>query len=399
MKKSTILLLSLTVLATAFAFAGDETTPASTGIAPGSYKSWSALPIVMYDNDIGFGYGAKAKIIDFLKMKESFDLILFNSSKGERWYVFTFSIPDVEIRQRKTYPLSFDLKAEYDKYLKYSYYGRGIDSNKDDETVLTHEVKQLQLLFGRGFTPEFSASIGYMFRGIDYFGVQEGVFADELRSLKKKFAPYVSVILSHDTSDSQIHPTRGHRLSLQDDLAASFLGSKDASFNRITLDYRKYIRVFGEKDVFAFRTLVQYIDGSSIPLFDYSSLGGGNTLNVMRGYALNRFLDKGKFLANIEYRFPIWWVFGGNVFVDAGNVWPRLGDVDLGKTVFDYGLTSLHERLRRPRGYRLQRGRIAALFQFRTHLLASERVFSRSESKSRFSIRFPLDSYVKNCAK
>ena len=62
------------------------------------------------------------------------------------------------------------------------------------------------------------------------------------------------------------------------------------------------------------------------------------TLNVMRGFGLNRFLDKGKFLANIEYRFPIWWIFGGNVFVDMGNVWSRLGDIDLGKTVVDYGL-------------------------------------------------------------
>jgi outer membrane translocation and assembly module TamA len=339
MKKTVLLLLSLAVLATAFVFAGDEEkTQDSTGIAPGSYKSWSALPIVMYDNDIGVGYGAKAKFVDFLKKKESFDLILFNSSKGERWYVFTFSIPDIEIRQHKTYPLSFDLKAEYDKYLKYLYYGQGIDSKESDKTEFTHEMKQLNLMFGRGFTPEFSVSAGYTFRTLDYSNVQNGTYSGELRALKKKFAPFVSVVLSHDTSNSQIHPTRGHRLLLQDDLAAGFLGSKDASFNRITIDYRKYTLVFGEKDVFAFRTLVQYINGSSIPLFDLSSLGGGNTLNVMRGYALNRFLDKGKFLANVEYRFPIWWVFGGNVFIDAGNVWPRLKDVNLGKTVFDCGL-------------------------------------------------------------
>jgi len=340
MKKLALVLLALTILAPAFVFAGEEETASdSTGIAPGSYKSWSALPIAMYDNDIGFGYGAKAKIVDFLKKKESFDLILFNSSKGERWYVFTFSLPDIEIRQRKTYPLSFDLKFEYDKYLKYYYYGRGIGSREEDQTELTHEVTQLQLLFGRGFTTEFSASIGYMFRGIDYSNVQkDGAFTQELLALEKKFAPYISFILSHDNSNSQIHPTQGHRLLVQDDIAAKLVGSKDASFNRITVDYRKYTRVFGEKDVFAFRTLVQYIDGSNIPLFDYSSLGGGNTLNVMRGYALNRFLDKGKFLANIEYRFPIWWVFGGNVFVDAGNVWSRLGDIDLGKTVVDYGV-------------------------------------------------------------
>ena len=60
------------------------------------------MPILMYDNDIGFGYGGKVKFVDYLGKKESFDLILFNSSKGERWYVFTFSMPDLEIRQGKT---------------------------------------------------------------------------------------------------------------------------------------------------------------------------------------------------------------------------------------------------------------------------------------------------------
>ena len=46
--------------------------------------SWSLFPILMYDTDIGYGYGAKAKFVNYLSRKESFDLILFNSSKGER---------------------------------------------------------------------------------------------------------------------------------------------------------------------------------------------------------------------------------------------------------------------------------------------------------------------------
>jgi outer membrane protein assembly factor BamA len=57
----------------------------------------------------------------------------------------------------------------------------------------------------------------------------------------------------------------------------------------------------------------------------------------MRGFGLNRFMDKGKFLANVEYRFPIWWKIGGNAFVDMGNVWPRLGNVDWSQTAVDYG--------------------------------------------------------------
>jgi len=336
MKKRLIFLLFPAILSVGMGFAQDDS--AGTGIPEKSYRSWSGLPIAMYDNDIGFGYGAKAKFIDFLKKKESFDIILFNSSKGERWYVFTFSIPDIEIRQGKTYPISFDLKAEYDKFLKYFYYGQGMGSREEDLTILTHETKQLYLTFGRGFSPTLSATASYVFRSIDYYNVEEGgTFTDELRALKKKNAPFLSLSVRYDTSDSQIHPTRGMRLTLRDDISGKIVGSPDASYNRLTIDFRKYMLVFGDKDVFAFRTLVQYIDGGNIPLYDLSSLGGGGEFTAMRGFALNRFLDKGKFLANVEYRFPIWWIFGGNVFVDMGNVWSRLGDIDLGKTAVDYG--------------------------------------------------------------
>lgn len=152
------------------------------------------------------------------------------------------------------------------------------------------------------------------------------------------FVPYLSFILKYDTSDSQIHPTRGFRFILQDDWAANVMGSRDAAFNRLTVDFRKYQRVFGEKDVFAVRALAQYIDGGNIPLFDHASLGGGNTLTAMRGYTLNRFLDKGKFLVNAEYRFPIIWRLGGNVFCDTGTVWPSLRDIDFGSLAFDAGV-------------------------------------------------------------
>jgi outer membrane protein assembly factor BamA len=48
-------------------------------------------------------------------------------------------------------------------------------------------------------------------------------------------------------------------------------------------------------------------------------------------------MDKGKFLFNLEYRFPVWKKLGGNLFLDAGNVWPSLAEVDFGQSVFDAG--------------------------------------------------------------
>jgi outer membrane protein assembly factor BamA len=61
-------------------------------------------------------------------------------------------------------------------------------------------------------------------------------------------------------------------------------------------------------------------------------------MTALRGYPLNRFLDKGKLLVNAEYRFPIFWRIGGNVFADAGTVWPSLGEIDLGELAADAGV-------------------------------------------------------------
>lgn len=316
------------------------------GIPQKSYKSLSPLPIIMYDPDIGVGYGGKAKFVDFLGKKESFDLILFNSSKGERWYVFAFSIPDIEIRQGHRYGLSLDIKAEYDKYLKYSFFGVGPDSSKDDNTVFEHETRSLQLTLGRGFSRVFSIEAGYVLRQLTYANVEaDRPFTGLLRQYGKQRVPYATLTLRYDTSDSQIHPVRGVRILLQGDLAADWLGSADASFSRLTMDVRKYMLLFGDADVLAFRTLVQYVDGSRIPFFDLALLGGGGTMNAMRGYSLNRFMDKGKILANVEYRFPLVWraklplgmKIGGNLFLDAGTVWPSLDRLDFGKMAVDAG--------------------------------------------------------------
>ncbi len=306
-----------------------------------SYKSFSPMPIIMYDGDIGVGYGGKIKFVDYLGKKESFDLILFNSSLGERWYVFTFSIPDPEIRQNRKFGLSFDAKAEYDKYLKYDYYGLGPASSKDNKTVFTHETKSIQLTLGHGFSPVFALDFSYVLRWLNYEDFQSGPFLDQLRQFGKQWVPYASLVLRYDTSNSQIHPTRGIRLLLQNDLTAG----GDARYDRVTAEVRKYWSVFGDVDVFAARAMIQYVDGSKIPFFDYSSLGGGNEMTAMRAFSLNRFLDKGKILTNFEYRFPIVWhadlplgiKLGGNLFVDAGTVWPSFDKIDLGRLAVDYG--------------------------------------------------------------
>jgi outer membrane protein assembly factor BamA len=328
-----ILLVILLVLmfAPPLARAADQ-SPAETK------RSFSGFPILMYDSDIGVGYGGKGKFVNYFGRKESLDLILFNSSKGERWYVFTFSIPDPEIRQGKRYGLAFDFRAEYDKFVKYSFYGLGPDSVKDDETVASYLKEELGLTFGHGFSPVFILEGGYILRQYKTFNVeQDRPFSGMLNGEGKKFSPYVSLTLRYDTSNSQIHPTRGVRFLVQNDFAGRAVGNKVGKYYRLTLDLRSYNQLFFPKAVLALRGLVQQVSGSNIPIWELSSLGGGSTASAMRGYALNRFMDKGKFLAAAEYRFPIWKRIGGNVFAEGGLVWPSWNAIALKKAVFDAG--------------------------------------------------------------
>ncbi len=285
-----------------------------------SGPSFSAFPILMYDGDIGFGYGGKAKVVGLFRRGESLDLVLFNSTKGESWGLFTFAIPDFEIRQGKVYGLSFDLSAEYDRYRSYGFYGTGEHSSESDLSPAATEKSNLQATFGRGFAPWFVVEVSAAVRRMRTYDVEPGTrFAERLRAEGDRTYPIFSTAVRFDTSNSQIHPTRGVRALLQGDFAAGKAGPDGARFFRFTGDLRSYVRVFGERDVFAARLLAQGVSGREIPLWELSTLGGGSTQSALRGFALNRFMDRVKLLACVEYRFPIWERIGGNLFIEAGG--------------------------------------------------------------------------------
>ena len=292
--------------------------------------SWDAFPILMYDTDIGVGYGGRGRIVNLLKIRESFDLMLFNSSKGERTYLFKFSLPDFEIRQGTSYSLSFDLWAEFSKYLKQYYYGTGPDSREEDLTYFTDEKQELQLTLGRGFSPRFVMEFQYVIRNVHYFNVeQDKPFTEGLQTVGKVFSPFVSLLLRYDTTDSRIQPQQGVRIVLRGDAADDWIGNINAAYIRASLDVRAYRHMFHSRSVLAVRALLQIISGSQVPLFEMLVLGGGSEFSALRGFQFNRYRDLGKSLFNAEYRFPVWRRLGGNLFIDAGSVWPEWSRIRL----------------------------------------------------------------------
>jgi endonuclease/exonuclease/phosphatase family metal-dependent hydrolase len=286
------------------------------------------LPILAYDTDTGFGYGLKLFALNHLRARESFDLVLFNSTKGERWYRFVFSLPDFELRQGTIYPLAIDLTVDYDKWIRNSFFGIGNRSSFSRRELYTREPLDITLTVARGVTPVFVVQAG-----LRYLMVRNSGYADTsallalfpVAGVGRATATSVMASMRFDSRDSYINPTRG--LVLQGDLEiAPRFGWTNVSYVRVGGLVQYYTELFYPTTVLAARLWFQSHVGGDVPVQMLLPIGGNRTL---RGFVQDRYLDRLAGVANLEIRFPVFWRFGGVVGYDLGKVWHTPGDIDL----------------------------------------------------------------------
>jgi outer membrane protein assembly complex protein YaeT len=162
-------------------------------------------------------------------------------------------------------------------------------------------------------------------------------------------ASYGLLGLRQDTTDSHIAPRRGGILNLGGEFAPTFLGS-GLQFVQSVLDLRRYQAIGDSQFVMAGRVrfgLIQPIQSTTqIPISRLFFSGGANSV---RGYKLDYLGPRNS--ANdpvggeavlefgLEGRFPIpiYEKIGGVVFIDAGNVFPRIHNLDLGQLKYSPG--------------------------------------------------------------
>lgn len=278
------------------------------------------LPILMWDTDIGFGYGLKLFYLNPLKLSESFDLVLFNSSKGERWYRLVFSWPDFEFRQGRIYPFSLDLMVDYDKYLKNNYFGTGNQSEFDDREVYTREPLEITLTASRGFSPSLVGQIGLRYKTVDNYNFEENSrLINTSLNLNVSRATIASIFtnLRFDTRNSFINPSSGVLIQGEAEFTVD-TGFTNVNYRRLSAWFQYYTILFYPKTILAVRFNMQSLFGDDIPVQFLLPIGGGSTL---RGSPQDRFLGKSSAIFNCELRFPLVWRFGGVLGFDAGKVW------------------------------------------------------------------------------
>jgi len=162
-------------------------------------------------------------------------------------------------------------------------------------------------------------------------------------------ASYALVNLRRDTTDSRIGPRRGGTIVWNNQCGPSFLGS-DMQFAQSVLDLRRYQALFDSNFVLAGRAqfgVIQPMQSThQIPISRLFFSGGADSV---RGYQLDYLSPRnpsnnpigGEALTvfSIEGRFPlpIFEKIGGVVFLDAGNVFIKIHQLDLGQLKYSPG--------------------------------------------------------------
>ena len=109
------------------------------------------------------------------------------------------------------------------------------------------------------------------------------------------------------------------------------------SFRKTTIDLQQFVPLLHDHRVLAFRALAvlsDTSDGQAVPFYLSPTYGG---LNVGRGYPTFRFRDRNLLALQTEYRYQVNRLVSGAIFVDAGQVAPRVRAIAWSQFKTTYG--------------------------------------------------------------
>jgi outer membrane protein assembly factor BamA len=344
-------------------------------------KGWNfgALPILGYDSDMGFQYGALANIYyygdgsTYPQYFHSFYFEVSRYTKGTGINQFFFDskklIPKIRVTADVTYltekALNFYGFNGYE-----SVYNHPWENDKEDSTVYkTRVFYRLQrdlLRVGADFQGHFFHKNLLWLAGFTYLKIHTGsVNVDNLNkgvkeSKKLPYVPglydeyvqwkvlkddsaggtnnFVKLGLIWDTRDNEPNPMHGIWTEAILALAPGFIGDGHYSFIKLAVIHRQYFTLVKDNLSFAYRVGYQGTIAGKAPFYMQSyilnsfsqtttidGLGGSRTL---RGILRNRVVGDGVVYANTEFRWKFYrfrlikqnFYLALNAFADAGMV-------------------------------------------------------------------------------
>ena len=278
------------------------------------------------------------------------DHVFVEGSTAISWRAYKMAQGRFELPRLARSRLAIGMEARWQDLTQVTYFGEGPASAASDRseyrltstnlvTYATVRPRQWLAIDARAgwlAEPEIRAPAGTFQRGNpdtrDVFG------SDIVYSLEAQpsFA-HREISIAADTRNHRGRPTAGGVYRT----AWSWYTDQDLdtfSFRRYEAEAAHFLPTARSRIVFA---LHGYLVASStggthtIPFYLLPALGGHNTL---RGFSDYRFHDRNLLVINAESRLAVFPHIDAALFVDAGNVAPRMSELDLQQTSYGVGV-------------------------------------------------------------
>lgn len=265
------------------------------------------------------------------------DAMLLDGSVAYSWNQYKTAQARVLLPKLARSRIALGGQVRWVDFGEIDYFGAGPDSRETDLTTFgieaTHVVAQATLRPTRWFS--IDAEIGALLPTVKGGSLDRDGGDDQ-----PTFVP-TQLSMTVDTRNFPQHPTSGVLLRAA---GAHYDDREGGAFThrRYEGEAAAFVPMFGERAVLAVHSLVVTTprEDGTVPFYMLPSLGGANSL---RSFADYRFHDRNLLLANAELRLALMTHLDLALFADAGNVAPRVQELDLDKQSYGVGFR-LHTR-------------------------------------------------------
>ena len=217
-----------------------------------------------------------------------------------------------------------------------------------EEITLTRFGGDIALF--KKYSEEFSVRLAQGITITRVIGKLDSVLADSLGIREEDNQRSITLLIINDKRRNIFLPTNGSILSLEAKFAGGLLGG-NSDIYRAEVSWSRY-QPFILNNSWTLATRIKggfissFGDTDFIPFWDRFFLGGGTSVRGYEELELQDFSQSEnkavpniyKLLSNIELRFPVFWRFGGQLFLDGGNLWDEFSRVSPTKLKYSAGV-------------------------------------------------------------
>jgi len=233
---------------------------------------------------------------------------------------------------------SVAVSAAHFKNATVRFFGLGPTTGQNDETNYTASETRANWKFGVHANEVTQIAVSQRLRHME--GIQRG--ATDLPFTGSMF-PTVSgaqgatilgerISFFYDTRNSLVTPTDGMSIMAYAEMNHNFRQGAEPLYSRYEIEIKKMFASESKRAILVIRGDLQATIGTDVPFYELSSLGGQNNL---RGYGVDRYIDKQLVALSIEERIHVLRTRLAGVtadfeiapFLDTGQVFNSFKDV------------------------------------------------------------------------